>query len=161
MTSIGKIVKTQGNKGELRVLPFLDFFEHLEKLDFVYIQDKKFEVQGIRAHNKFIALKLKGCDSIDSGKEFIGRSVEVPEDSIKKLSKDQFYWHDILGLSVFDEEGNSYGQIKEVFPTGSNDVFVLKEKEKEILIPATKDVIKEINLKEKKVIIHLIDGLIE
>lgn len=161
MTSIGKVVKTQGNKGELRVLPYLDFFDHLKKLDFVYIQNKKLEVQGIRPHNQFIVLKLKGCDSIDSGKEFVGCSVEVPKSRIKELSKDQFYWHDILGLSVFDEEGNSYGQIEDIFPTGSNDVFVVKEKEKEILIPAIKDVIKEINLKEKKVIIHLIDGLIE
>lgn len=161
MISIGKVVKTQGNKGDLRGLSYLSYPDYFKELDFVFIKDKKLKVLHIRSYKQFIILRLKGCDSIDRGKEFIDYSIKIPKDKLKTLPSDQFYWHDIEGLTVFDEDGHLYGKIEEIIPTGSNDIFVVKNKDKETLIPAIKDVIKEINLEKKKVIIHLIDGLID
>ncbi|HUU50931.1 MAG TPA: ribosome maturation factor RimM [Nitrospinota bacterium] len=161
MISIGKVVKTQGNKGDLRVLPYLNYPEHFKELDFVFIKDKKLKVLNIKSHKQFIILKLEGCDSIDRGREFIDYSIKIPKDKLKTLPSDQFYWHDIEGLTVFDEDGHLYGKIEEIIPTGSNDIFVVRNKDKETLIPAIKDVIKDINLAKKKVIIHLINGLID
>lgn len=161
MISIGKVIKTQGIKGDLKIFPYLDYPEHVKELDFVFLNDQKFEVQKIRFQSRFVVMKLKGCDSIDSGKQFVGCLLEIPKNKLKKLSSDQFYWHDLIGLTVFDESGHEYGKVESIFPTGSNDVFLVKDKENERLLPAIKDVIKEVDIKNKKIIIHLINGLFD
>jgi 16S rRNA processing protein RimM len=161
MVPIGKIVRTQGNKGDLRLFPYLDYSEHIKELDSVYIMNRRFDVLGIRPHNQFLVMKLEGCDSIDSGRKLVGCLVEVPKEKIKELPNNQFYWHDLKGLSVFDEKNNFYGKIDDIFPTGSNDIFVVRNNNKEILIPAIKDVVTKIDIKQKRVIIHLMEGLIE
>jgi 16S rRNA processing protein RimM len=161
MVPIGKVLKTQGIKGELKVFPYVDFLEHIEELDFLFIDDKEFRVQNVRRHKNFFVVKLEGIESIEDGEPLREGLIEIPEEKLKELSSEEFFWHDLIGMTVVDEEGCSYGKIKSIFPTGSNDVFVVESGGKEVLLPAIKDVIKEIDSQEKKVVIHLMEGLFE
>jgi 16S rRNA processing protein RimM len=161
MVPIGKVLKTQGIKGELKIFPYVDFLEHIEELDSLFIDDKEFRVQNVRIHKDFFVIKLEGIESIHDGEPFRGGLIKIPKERLRKLSPGEFFWHDLIGMTVVDEEGRSYGKIKSIFPTGSNDVFVIESGGKEILLPAIKDVIKKVALQEKRVVIHLMEGLFE
>jgi len=161
MVPIGKVLKTQGIKGELKIFPYVDFLEHIDKLDALFIDDKEFRVQNVRAQKDFFIVKLEGIESINDGELFRGELIKIPKERLRKLSPGEFFWHDLIGMTVVDEEGRSYGKIKSIFPTGSNDVFVIESGDKEILLPAIKDVVRKVALQEKKIIIHLMEGLFE
>lgn len=161
MVPIGKVLKTQGIKGELKIFPYVDFLEHIDKLDALFIDDKEFRVQNVRAQKDFFIMKLEGIESINDGELFRGELIKIPKERLRKLSPGEFFWHDLIGMTVVDEEGRSYGKIKSIFPTGSNDVFVIESGDKEILLPAIKDVVRKVALQEKKIIIHLMEGLFE
>jgi 16S rRNA processing protein RimM len=125
LISIGKIVGTQGNKGEVKVLPLTDFPERFKKLEEAYLGERqKVQIKGVRYHKGKIILKFSGCDSLGEALQLKGEMLRL-----------------------------------EIFSTASNDVYVIKNEAKELLIPATKEVVKEINLKEKRMEINLMKGL--
>jgi len=83
----------------------------------------------------------------------------LPRNCLQELEEDEYYWHDIIGLNVFSEDGRYLGTIRSIFPTGSNDVYVCQNDDEEILIPAIADVIARIDLAERRMIIRLLKGL--
>jgi 16S rRNA processing protein RimM len=160
LISIGKIVGTQGNKGEVKVLPLTDFPERFKKLEEVYLGEKrKVQIKGVRYHKGKIILKFSGCDSLGEALQLKGEMLRLEEKDAVKLPEGFYFIHDIIGLDVFALEGKHLGKVKEIFSTPSNDVYVIKNEAKELLIPATKEVVKEINLKEKRMEINLMKGL--
>jgi 16S rRNA processing protein RimM len=90
----------------------------------------------------------------------VGCPVLIEKNRSKALPDGEFYWFQIVGLKVFTESGELLGEVKEILPTGSNDVYVVRDGQKEHLIPATESVIREINLKRKMIVIHPLEGLI-
>jgi 16S rRNA processing protein RimM len=96
---------------------------------------------------------------VESAKAFVGRKVFLPEDMQEKLSEGEYYWRDIIGLDVYNEDDKYIGKIESVFPTGSNDVYVCKQAEREILLPAIADVIRKIDLNRRVMIVRLLEGL--
>jgi len=89
----------------------------------------------------------------------IGGNVLLPKSMLETLPEGEYYWDDIVGLSVYDEKGVYLGKIAAIFPTGSNDVYVCKKEEKEILLPAIADVIREIDIKNRSMIVRLLSGM--
>jgi 16S rRNA processing protein RimM len=106
-------------------------------------------------------LLFRGYDSPEQAKALNGWFVKVPEEEVVPLPEGAYYWFELIGMEVFSEGGERLGTIVDIFETGSNDVYVLKHGGKEVYIPATKEVIMQVDRKTKRMVIHLIDGLME
>lgn len=162
---IGQIVNTNGLKGVVKVNPFTDDIGKFEDLKYVYIQLKnelkKIKIEQVRYNKNQVLLKLEGIDSIEEAEKYRNFYLKTEKESQEDLGEDTYYIVDLIGLDVYSDKNEYLGKIEDVFPTGSNDVYVVKDNlGKQILIPAIADVVKEVDLKNKKMIINLIPGLI-
>ena len=162
---IGQIVNTNGLKGVVKVNPFTDDISKFEDLKYVYIQLKrelkKVKIEQVRYNKNQVLLKLEGIDSIEEAEKYRNFYLKTEKESQEDLGEDTYYIVDLIGLDVYSDKNEYLGKIEDVFPTGSNDVYVVKDNlGKQILIPAIVDVVKEVDLKNKKMIINLIPGLI-
>lgn len=161
---IGQIVNTSGLKGIVKINSFSDDMRRFEELDKVLIEKNKelteYVIEEVRYSKNQVLVKFKGIDTIDDAKKFKNCYIKIPREEAKKLPEDTYYIVDLIGINVYLEDGILVGEIIDVFPTGSNDVYVVRREENnDLLIPAIKDVIKSINIEEKKMIINLIEGL--
>ena len=162
---IGQIVNTNGLKGVVKVNPFTDDISKFEDLKYVYIQLKnelkKVKIEQVRYNKNQVLLKLEGIDSIEEAEKYRNFYLKTEKESQEDLGEDTYYMVDLIGLDVYSDKNEYLGKIEDVFPTGSNDVYVVKDNlGKQILIPAIADVVKEVDLKNKKMTINLIPGLI-
>ena len=162
---IGQIVNTNGLKGVVKVNPFTDDISKFEDLKYVYIQLKnelkKVKIEQVRYNKNQVLLKLEGIDSIEEAEKYRNFYLKTEKESQEDLGEDTYYILDLIGLDVYSDKNEYLGKIEDVFPTGSNDVYVVKDNlGKQILIPAIADVVKEVDLKNKKMTINLIPGLI-
>lgn len=162
---IGQIVNTNGLKGVVKVNPFIDDISKFEDLKYVYIQLKnelkKVKIEQVRYNKNQVLLKLEGIDSIEEAEKYRNFYLKTEKESQEDLGEDTYYIVDLIGLDVYSDKNEYLGKIEDVFPTGSNDVYVVKDNlGKQILIPAIADVVKEVDLKNKKMTINLIPGLI-
>ena len=161
---IGQIVNTNGLKGVVKVNPFTDDISKFEDLKFVYIQLKnelkKVKIEQVRYNKNQILLKLEGIDSIEEAEKYRNFYLKTEKESQEDLGEDTYYIVDLIGLDVYSDKNEYLGKIEDVFPTGSNDVYVVKDNlGKQILIPAIADVVKKVDLENKKMTINLIPGL--
>ncbi len=161
---IGEIVKTRGLRGCMKVLSFVDTADISAGLEFVYIQDnfeqkKLYNLRKIDISGRFLFVELDTINDVDLAKTFVGCKIVIPGNMFKELPEGEYYWRDIIGLNVYTEEGKLLGQIESVFPTGSNDVYVCKGVEREILLPAIADVIKFIDIDQRVMKVKLMEGL--
>lgn len=158
---IGKIVNTQGVHGEMRVIPTTDDVSRFELLDSVLIDNKEYEIERIRYHKQFVLLKLKGIDDMTTAERYKTKEVRIPENMAVPCEEDEYYIRDLYDMQVITEDGAEIGTIKDVIFTGANDVYVIKPKSgKDILIPAIKDCILNVDVENKTMTINLLEGLV-
>lgn len=162
--TIGKIVNTQGIKGEVRVIPYTDNPERFKILDWVYVDKKgiitKYEIQNVRYHKQFVLLKFKGIDDMTSAERLKNSDLKIDEKDALPLEEDEYYIRDLYDMKVETQEGELLGEIKDIIFTGANDVYVVKNgEEKEILIPAIKKCILNVDVENRKMIVKLMEGL--
>lgn len=167
--NVGKIVNTHGIKGEARVISKTDFADERYKPGsklYLFMPDSKAEpveltVKAHRTHKSFDLLTFEGYENINQIEKMKGGILKISEDQLGALEEDEFYYHEIIGCTVETLEGEGVGKIKEILSPGANDVWVIKGKGgKEILIPYIEDVVKEVNVNEKRVVINPIEGLL-
>lgn len=164
---VGKIVNTHGVKGEVRVIRITDFEERFTPGNTLYIVGKKEEtipvtVKSHRTHKQFDLLTFDEFTSIDSIEKYKDSLLKVAESDLTPLEEGEFYYHEIIGCTVESEEIKEIGKITSILSPGANDVWVVETAEgKEVLIPYIPDVVKEINIGEKRIRIHLMEGLID
>jgi 16S rRNA processing protein RimM len=166
LITIGKVVKPFGVKGEMKIGPMTDFPGRFKDLDRVYLvspagNEIVCKVKSVRYAGEVPLLLFEGYDSPERAKALNGWFVKVPEEDAVPLPEGRYYWHELIGMEVLSESGEKLGAIVDIFETGSNDVYVMKQGRKEVYLPATKEVIKRIDRKSKQMVIHLMDGLIE
>ena len=162
---IGQIVNTFGIKGFVKVNPFVDDITRYDDLEKVYVKRnkelKEMEVEEVKYHKNMVLVKFKGIDRVEDAELLRNSYLEVDRENAIELQEGEYFIADLLGLNVYDEEGKSLGKLEDIFNTGSNDIYVVKTEEgKQILLPAISEVIKEINLQENKIVVHLLEGLI-
>ena len=162
---IGKVVSTQGNKGEVNVLPLTDSIDRFKNLDNVFLRNKNSQialnVEKIRVKKDTIILKLKDIENIEEARMIVGSFLEIERKNAVKLSKNTYFIFEIIGLEVYDENNIFLGKVENIIRTGSNDVYVVKRKDKEeLFIPVIHDVVKNISLEKKRITINMVDGLI-
>jgi 16S rRNA processing protein RimM len=162
--SIGQIVNTHGIKGEVKVFPLTDDASRFDKLKEIYIESKdemvKYQIESAKHLKNTVVLKLKGIDTMNDSERLRNLYIKVGRWDAVRLPKDSFFICDIVESEVYDIHGELLGKLVDVLNTGANDVYVVKDDKREILIPALKTVVKEINLQNKKIIVDLPEGLI-
>lgn len=162
---IGQIVNTNGLKGIVKVNPFTDDISKFEDLKYIYIQLKselkKVKIEQVRYNKNQVLLKLEGIDSIEEAEKYRNFYLKTEKKSQEELGEDTYYIVDLIGIDVYSSNDEHLGRIEDVFPTGSNDVYVVKDNlGKQILVPAIAEVVKKVDLKNKKMVIKVIPGLI-
>ncbi len=162
---VGQIVNTFGIKGMVKVMPFTDDIRRFDKLDKVYIEKnkskKEYKIEEVKYHKNMVLIKFEGIDKIEQAEELRNSYLTVSRDSVEELEEGRYYIVDLLGLDVYTDEQVLLGTLDDIFNTGSNDIYVVKNKEgKQILLPAIEDVIKQVDLENKKIIVHLLPGLV-
>lgn len=164
---VGKIVNTHGIKGGVKVVSYTDDPSDFETFDWVYIKQKealdKITISKVQYQKNNVILYLEGIETIDEAEKYKNRLLLIDRDMAIPLPENVYYISDLIGLKVRTEDGEILGTICDVFPTGSNDVYVVKratEKE-EILLPAIEEVVKEIDLDNGVMTINLLEGLID
>ena len=162
---IGQIVNTFGIKGFVKVNPFVDDISRFDDLKKVYIKKQKLikelEVEEVKYHKNMVLVKFKGIDKVEEAENLRNSYLEVDRENAIELEEGEYFIADLLGLDVITDEEKTLGKLEDIFNTGSNDIYVVKDEAgKQILLPAISEVIKEINLEEKKIVVHLLEGLI-
>ena len=162
--SIGQIINTHGLRGAVKVYPLTDDISRFKKLKEVYVEENdglvKYKVESVKFLSSTVSVKLKGIDSEEAANKLRGFYIKVDRKSAVKLPKDTYFICDLIDLEVYDEKGLLIGTVKDVLQTGSNDVYVIESSGKDILIPALKDIVKKIDLENKKILVEMPEGLI-
>ncbi|MDN6126968.1 MAG: ribosome maturation factor RimM [Tetragenococcus halophilus] len=165
---VGKIVNTQGIKGEVRVLSQTDApqerYQKGTKLT-VFVKNKEpveLTVASHRKHKSFDLLSFEGYPSINDVEGFQEGILMVPKTELTPLDKAEYYYYEIIGLDVYEENGEKLGQVKEILAPGANDVWVVQRKNKaDALIPFISSVVKKIDLENQKVYVEIPEGLLD
>lgn len=161
---IGKIVNTQGIKGEMRVIPLTDDVSRFDDLKYVLIDDTLMmykNVQYVKYHKNFVILKLDGIDNMNDAEKYKNKYILVDRKDAIDLPEGSYFICDIIDLEVYDIDGKRLGRVADILKTGSNDVYIVKNGENEIMLPALKSVVKSIDIENSKMIVELPEGLIE
>ncbi|MDP3013205.1 MAG: ribosome maturation factor RimM [Candidatus Subteraquimicrobiales bacterium] len=162
--ALGQIVSVHGIKGYLKVVSYTDFPERFNrgKVFCLFPPHSKFQALKVgdsSLQNDVVLVKFEEINDRNEAKDLIGRWLEIPMKEAKKLSEGHYWIHQIIGLEARTEEGELLGIIKEVIKTPANDVYVISTLKKDILIPATKEVVKKIDLKKKQVVVSKLSDL--
>ena len=163
--TIGNVVAPFGVQGELKVLLLTDIPNRFNQLDVVYVgpNHTPHRIERVRPYKgEMIVLKLQGIADANTAEKMRNFDLTIPESQLAQLPPDCYYQHDILGLRVITVRGRTVGPIVDIIVTGSNDVYVIKSPDgKQKLIPAIKDVVKQVDLRRKVMYIDLIPGLLD
>jgi len=163
--TIGKVVALFGLQGELKVRLLTDIPNRFAQLDAVYLgpDHMRYSIKSVRPYKgEMILLKLKGFDDANAAEALCNMDISIPLSQIADLPQDSYYQHDIIGLLVYTLDGRNLGTIVDIMATGSNDVYVIKTTEgQQILIPAIKQVIKQIDLIHRTLHIDPLPGLLD
>jgi 16S rRNA processing protein RimM len=166
MFTIGKIAKPQGIKGEVKVEIITSFPEHFLDLDELIIEMndglRTYSIESVRLSDRFAFIKFTDIHDRNAAETLRNKKLLIPEDELRELEQDEFYIHHLIGMDVYDENNSLLGKIEDVVQSVSGDTFVMKTPDNvEILVPAVKDFIRDVNLNENKITIHVIDGLLD
>lgn len=162
---IGQIVNSYGIKGIFKVVPFTDDITRFDDLETIYIEkNKKLEkkiIEEVKYHKNLVLLKIKGIDDINDTEQYKNCILKIERKDAVELPEDTYFITDLIGIEVYDEDEKLLGNLIDIFPTGSNDVYVVKDElGKQILLPAIGEVIKKVDVANKKMIVKLIPGLV-
>ena len=159
---LGKVVNTHGIRGEVKIQPWCDDPEIFDELDYIYIDNKKFDIERSRLHKNCVIVKLEQINNINEAELYREKIVTIEREKLGELPEGTYYIADLEGLTVKTIDGEILGEIEDVLKTGSNDVYVLKsQSRKPILIPVIDQVVKEVNIEDGYVLVELMEGLID
>lgn len=162
---IGKIVGVHGLKGAVRVFSYSDSDSAFKHGEYIFIRKKSGSFTSKKilkssSYKNILRVSMEGICTRDEALDFTGSDLFIKKDSLETLPEGLHYRFQLIGLSVYTDESRFLGIVESVFPTGGNDVFVVKKEEKEILIPAIDSVVVSVNTAQKIMRVKLPDGLI-
>ncbi|WP_313580601.1 ribosome maturation factor RimM [Lacrimispora sp.] len=163
---VGVISSTHGVRGEVKVYPTTDDVNRFKSLKNVILDTGRehmdLEIQGVKFFKNMVILKFKGYDSIDDIEKYKGKDLLITRDQAVVLGPDENFIVDLIGLRVVTEDGEEFGTLTDVIKTGANDVYEVKTAEgKEVLLPAIKECVLNVDLTEGTVTVHIMDGLLD
>lgn len=163
---VGVISSTHGVRGEVKVFPTTDDVTRFKKLKEVILvtdkTEKVLKITSVKFFKQFAIVKFEGIDTLNDVEVYKGASLFVDRKNAVKLQKDEYFIADLIDLEVVDEQENKLGTLVDVMQTGANDVYIVKNDEgKELLFPAIKECILDIDFKNGKMTVHVMDGLLD
>lgn len=166
LLKVGVITTTHGVRGEVKVFPTTDDPARFKKLKEVILDTGKeqipLEITGVKFFKNLVILKFKGLDNINDVEQYRQKSLYVTRENAVELKPGEYFIADLIGLAVCTDEGEELGELTDVMKTGANDVYVVRQENgEELLIPAIKDCIREVDIEEGVMCVHLLPGLRE
>ena len=159
---VGQIVNVFGIKGFVKLYPYVDNINRFDELKNLLIKNNKFEIEQIKYQKNMVLIKFKGIETVEQAEKLRNSIVEIDRSDAIPLEEGQYFITDLIGLNVYLENGEKLGVLEDIYNTGSSDIYVVKnELGKQFLLPYIDDVIKNIDLDNEKITVHLIKGLIE
>ena len=162
---IGKITRYQGNKGEVRIKATTDMPDRFFDLDSVYLKRgddfKELEIEYIRFHKQFVVIKFFDINSIDEAEKLKNYQVLIDESEKYSLPEDNFYVSDLIDCEVYLKSGSYLGKLINVADTSGTDIFLVEGQDKEYMLPASSEMIIEIDLENQKIIVDPIPGILD
>lgn len=162
---IGQIVNHFGIKGMVKVNPFTDDISQFEKMETILVDKKgsllEMQIEEVKYSKNQILLKLKGIETVEDAEKYRNCYLKLPREKARKLPKNTYFIADLIGLEVYKEDGSLLGKVDDIYNTGASDIYIIKDTlGKQILLPAIKEVIKQIDLEQEKIVVHLLEGLV-
>jgi len=165
MYLIGNVLRPLGIKGEVKIEPISSRLERFKLLKKVFLRKNSIQtytIETVRLAGKSVFIKFKDVNTRTAAESLRGAEILVDQNDVIGLEKDEYFIHDLIACHVYSEQGTYLGEIVDVLQLSSNDVYVIKTQTgRELLIPAIKDVVKRVELESKKIIIHLLEGLMD
>jgi 16S rRNA processing protein RimM len=166
LLAIGKIVKAFGVRGELIVTPLTDQPARFRKISAVFVGPddefvERYDVDRTAVEHRGVRLSLKGIDDRTAAERVVGNYLFVEPEQRIKLPKGRYFVHDLIGLSVVDEQGGTIGTVKDVLKFPAQDVYLVDRSGRQVMIPAVKEFIRSIDIRSRTMTVRLIDGMIE
>lgn len=165
---VGKVVNTHGIKGEVRVISITNTPEdrYYEGAPLTWFgtdgSKEELTVRSHRVHKNFDLLTFENYYNINQVEKFVGGILRISEDYLLELPDNTFYIHEVIGSRVIDDTGEEVGKVKEILSPGANDVWVIqRQNKKDLLIPYIESVVLDVDLENKVVTIHMMEGLDE
>lgn len=150
---VGRLGAAHGVRGWLKLISFTDPLDAILEYQPWLIQSESkphdLTVEKVQQGDHQLLVKLKGCDDRDRAKTLTNLELWVYRHQLPELDSEEYYWADLIGLSVIDEAGKKLGELHAILPTGSNDVFLVKNGEKEFAVPYLDDFVKSIDLENR------------
>lgn len=162
---IGKIVGVHGIKGTNKLKSYAESLSVFKPGRSIIVRDNRnretsVELNWVKSHTRTALISLKGVTDHGQAEALVGAELLIPETELPELDADTYYWFELIGIEVYTREDEYLGRIESIFPTGSNDVYVVKDKQKEILVPALDSVVMDIDLEHQRMRVDLPEGLI-
>jgi 16S rRNA processing protein RimM len=163
---IGRVLKHHGLRGQIKISYFGGDLDGFRLYREVLIEDsqgipRSYEIEEVIPHPPGLILRLKGIGKREEAHPLLGKEILVREEALPELKDKEYFWFEILGLTVETGEGKKIGKVKEVIPTGAHDVFVVEGKRRDILLPATERVVRSIDREKRVMKVHWMEGLWE
>ena len=167
LISFGKITKAHRLAGEVKLLPHSRILDSFNNLSRIYIENKssdtpqEFNITNCRFHKNTAILKLEGVESVEEAKSLSGREVYVREEELGELDEDEYYFFELIGLEAYTDEGSYLGRVEDIMERAIQSILVIKNEGKELLIPMADPIVKEVDLKEGKIVITPVKGMLD
>ncbi|MCQ2523304.1 MAG: ribosome maturation factor RimM [Lachnospiraceae bacterium] len=164
--SVGIITTAHGVRGEVKVFPTTDDVRRFKKCKTLLVEHKneisERRVEGVKFFKQFVIIKLEGISTMDEALTYKNNTLYVRRKDAVKLEKDEYFITDLYGLKVYDEDKKYIGEITDVIQTGANDVYeITMEDESKHLIPAIKQCVLDVDMQERTMTIHVMEGLFD
>lgn len=165
LLQVGVISNTHGVRGEVKVFPTTDDANRFKRLKEVILdtgkEQKLIHPESVKFFKQFVIIKFKEFSSLNEVEIFKGKSLLVTREHAVRLKKDEYFIADLIGLNVISDEGKELGELTDVIQTGANDVYVVNtDSYGEVLFPAIKECVLDIDLEKEIVTVHIMPGLI-
>lgn len=161
--NMGKIVNTHGVKGELKIYPYTDDLDKFEDFEYFYVEGdgkKKYLIESARVHKNMVLIRLKGYEDINKVLGFINKNIYMERSDVEDDSEGH-YIVDLIGSEIYDDQGLLVGHLKDVLQNSAQDLYeIVKASDgQKFYLPVVDEFVKHIDIKNKKIIVHLIDGI--
>ena len=165
LLKVGVITTTHGVRGEVIVFPTTDDAERFPELEYVLLDTgselRRLDINNVRFFKNLVILKFDGIDNINDIEKYKGKDLWIPREEAQELGEDEYYIADLQGLNVVLEDGTEFGTLRDVMETGANDVYIIDSNEHgEVLLPAIKECILDVDLEKNTMTVHLMKGLL-
>lgn len=162
---VGVITSTHGLKGEVKVFPTTDNPERFEQLENAFIKYKnetvKVTVKSVKYFKQYVIVKFKEFDDINLVEKYKSCDLIIDRKDAVELAEGEYFICDLIGLNVVTDTNEEFGVITDVLTSSANDIYVVKHNDKEVLLPVIEQCVLDVNLEEKKVLVHIMDGLLD